>query len=523
MDTYYNNTQRQQYSPGMLWSKINSLHLSYLEMEASPEKIKHKSKLEEYIHRYLCEAHHNQKFECTSTPKVLHESAARMTDFSGYKAALGWDAIGRYAANLLTKPWRKEYRQIKMYSGFYKHEVESNLVGADAMFVEMGYKPMDNQQLILTGPVCPDRLASVSLDSIMAYVECQILKEIWEEVSQVYNVTWLDVLNMREMYAGSPQETIDGVMHMKKLPSPKAMHSYYTQPPPPPQPQYMYGPSTMMPPHTCCGNFYMHNAPYPGYYYPSQPQMSHMHHPAGSGCSHATVNAPAVPTARLIEYDGFDQPDGRVDEVQKHLGQMYLNDAPTAKSASERDDGSGTYESWDYVYRNLESQGYSKDLGNAGFTQSQNTAHARPKSKHADESKREKRENRHSTYDNVSDKPVKAKTSVEPVVPVAPTPSSNTQPAQSRQNNGHAELAVAPSASTSQPATSKGWHCTTCTFLNQNEKDICAMCSKSRKKPMEEHLQVGGTQCEKCTYVNGKGQKICSMCSSSLNNSPTYI
>lgn len=218
-------------------------------MEASPEKIKHKSKLEEYIHRYLCEAHHNQKFECTSTPKVLHESAARMTDFSGYKAALGWDAIGRYAANLLTKPWRKEYRQIKMYSGFYKHEVESNLVGADAMFVEMGYKPMDNQQLILTGPVCPDRLASVSLDSIMAYVECQILKEIWEEVSQVYNVTWLDVLNMREMYAGSPQETIDGVMHMKKLPSPKAMHSYYTQPPPPPQPQYMYGPSTMMPPH----------------------------------------------------------------------------------------------------------------------------------------------------------------------------------------------------------------------------------------------------------------------------------
>lgn len=87
-------------------------------MEASPEKIKHKSKLEEYIHRYLCEAHHNQKFECTSTPKVLHESAARMTDFSGYKAALGWDAIGRYAANLLTKPWRKEYRQIKVFAHF---------------------------------------------------------------------------------------------------------------------------------------------------------------------------------------------------------------------------------------------------------------------------------------------------------------------------------------------------------------------------------------------------------------------
>lgn len=31
-----------------------------------------------------------------------------------------------------------------------------------------------------------------------------------------------------------------------------------------------------------------------------------------------------------------------------------------------REDGTGTYESWDYVYRNLESQGYNKDLGERG-------------------------------------------------------------------------------------------------------------------------------------------------------------
>lgn len=32
-------------------------------------------------------------------------------------------------------------------------------------------------------------------------------------------------------------------------------------------------------------------------------------------------------------------------------------------SAKAKEDGTGTFESWDYVFRNLESQGYSKDLG----------------------------------------------------------------------------------------------------------------------------------------------------------------
>jgi hypothetical protein len=32
-------------------------------------------------------------------------------------------------------------------------------------------------------------------------------------------------------------------------------------------------------------------------------------------------------------------------------------------SGKAKEDGSGTFESWDYVFRNLESQGYSKDLG----------------------------------------------------------------------------------------------------------------------------------------------------------------
>lgn len=61
-----------------------------------------------------------------------------------------------------------------MYSGFYIHNIEANLVGAEIMFEIMGYKHADDSVLILEGPICPDRVANVSKDALMAYVECQV-------------------------------------------------------------------------------------------------------------------------------------------------------------------------------------------------------------------------------------------------------------------------------------------------------------------------------------------------------------
>lgn len=61
-----------------------------------------------------------------------------------------------------------------MYSGFYKHQIEANLVGAEIMFEAMGYKHAGNGILVLEGPVCPDTVKYVSQDSLVAYVECQV-------------------------------------------------------------------------------------------------------------------------------------------------------------------------------------------------------------------------------------------------------------------------------------------------------------------------------------------------------------
>jgi hypothetical protein len=62
----------------------------------------------------LCLVPHDRKFSFLETADVLHRSAIQKEDFSGYRAASAWNSIGIYASNLLTQPWRKEYREMKV-------------------------------------------------------------------------------------------------------------------------------------------------------------------------------------------------------------------------------------------------------------------------------------------------------------------------------------------------------------------------------------------------------------------------
>jgi spermatogenesis-associated protein 2 len=63
-----------------------------------------------------------------------------------------------------------------LFCGFYKHEIEANLAGAELMFQAMGYKHTGQTAMVLDGPIDPDRVSSVSRDSLMAFVECQVRK-----------------------------------------------------------------------------------------------------------------------------------------------------------------------------------------------------------------------------------------------------------------------------------------------------------------------------------------------------------
>jgi len=97
-----------------LWKEILALHWTYLETEESLDKIDERKKLEGRLKEYISVVSHDRKFFLPETEHVLRKSTMQMKDFSAYKAAIGFESISQYANNLFTKPWRKEYRVIKV-------------------------------------------------------------------------------------------------------------------------------------------------------------------------------------------------------------------------------------------------------------------------------------------------------------------------------------------------------------------------------------------------------------------------
>ncbi|XP_050295261.1 protein tamozhennic [Anthonomus grandis grandis] len=617
-----------------LWLRIDRLHLSYLEMEESTEKIMHRAKLEECIADFLFLAHHRDKFVFGATEDVLYRSAAFKKDFSGYKAATGWNALQIYAANLITQPWRREYRQIKTYCGFYKHQIEANLVGVETVFEVMGYKHVGNGVLELDGPICPDRVSNISRDCLVAYMECQILKHIWEELSPLFNISWLDILEHRSSFPGNLDQCIESIKlkytsrqfqqsirqapREDNVPSFENNHRYFKSSAPNQalmpnnhnmvQKGHGYSglaghnhvalPAVVVPPVPYCvpmsngcqsgiptyayGSFHPSHMPLikppptamvpNGFYYPTNPPLP--------------VHAPPiypVPTGQLIELDarnGYDLVDGdstarttrrstrsdceRQEEQRVRRDSLSKNGAEVKVSS----DPEAPEENWDYVYKNLERQGYSKDLGERGDV----LTSSEKKRKSSREGKKMKATNLDEVFQGltVTERPLKVTEALEQME--KKVAEKHMQPRERRLSHGSSYEnvpAAEPQKQTktvsngvlgtnrpltvketvevkSQPVTleknvnvevnkqkesnfgvssvpPQKWECKSCTYINEVPKDICEMCSKSRYMGQDQPMEVGGPECSKCTLVNPRNAKSCQACGSSLKNSPTYI
>ncbi|XP_055687359.1 protein tamozhennic [Lutzomyia longipalpis] len=250
-----------------LWQQILQQHWTYLETEESLQKIEERQKLEECLKDFLCLVPHSRKFLLPVTAYVLQKSILQADDSSAYKASIGFESISQYANNLFTKPWRKEYRVIKMYSGFYYHEIQSNLVESEKIFEAMGYKILPNRTLILDGPICPDQVTNVSRDALAAFVECQILKQIFSGLTAMQvSSNWVDIFNFRSVHTGTPEQMINSMVFsmQEKRAHQEKQESYYSVPAPnpcsscnvsrqyqmvaPPPPVSTYCPATVAPP-----------------------------------------------------------------------------------------------------------------------------------------------------------------------------------------------------------------------------------------------------------------------------------
>lgn len=446
------------------------------------------------------------------------------------------------------------------------------------------------------------------------------MKQIWENVSQNCTVSWLEVLDIRENQAGTPEQAIRALnyrfhekLHQTRTKAENYRDYHYPQATcldaaAPSVPYHIMPPSYNMPMSTCQSEYrYIEDTnQIPGNYRYFQP-MEHgfVNRCSAYGCLPrdnkylSGVNPyfstmpgyTRVPTGRLIELDvpvsvaNYDKLHNRkayhripdldeVDLYRKHPsnGDHYdyaRIDKKTSKSVGEKNND----DSWDFVYRNLESLGYSKDLCDRedvlqkresdsrlnkqrSFKQIENdetySSHRfdkrRSEKADANDSDLSLTNGRHHHHDTL---PLKKKSSSfdlmdsnrcrdataeshsspynkekrysSQTLPIQRSHRSSDQIAKIADTIKNMELSSTEKETVTEDEGSN-WNCATCTYLNPSQREICEMCLKSKHKGNEDKpLASGGKECPQCTLVNERNVRVCDACGVSLKDSPTYI
>ncbi|KAL1463298.1 hypothetical protein WDU94_015061 [Cyamophila willieti] len=330
-----------------LWKKINEVHCLYIESDESPEKIEYESELGALIHEFLSIVPHNCKFHFTDTHHVLRRSILSNPDVNHFKLAKAWLSMSKYASNLISQPWRKEYTIIKLYSGFYKHQIEPVLLGGEVILELMGYRQTQPGHMELLEPIDGDTVRVVALDTLMAMVECQILRLIYEDVAKhLPSISWKDIIEARELYTGSPEIIRNKLLTKFSYPSTRqhcrsnsygtACNAAY------PAPVQCNGYASSMPLHSA----YLPTSTMNGYY-----------------CQHYTghnvpVNYPCnVPSGKLIDLDPppYRTPDSYTRSPLTSSDEVNLLPGPSGINHKPRD------ESWGYVLDTLDKPSTSSN------------------------------------------------------------------------------------------------------------------------------------------------------------------
>lgn len=509
---------------------IDELHYSYLHEQANLQKLAYKARLEDLIREYLMMAPHEKKFIYHETALILHRSAQVKEHFSGIRASSAWSAIASYAHNLLAQSWRREFREVQIHCGYYKHNVERGLIGADVMLVLMGYTDAGDGRFLLEGPVDPDRVALVSRDSLVAMVECQILCSLYSDLlRRGCNFSWIEILEFREKHPCSIEHALQGLMYefnQRYIRSaPLENYAKYST-----TDRNIYNP-----PYRIHNNlqvpYYIKDAtdglPVPG---PSYIGSSHglpcstsmKDYTPSNSISAKQSNHCTVPTGKLIELDVpyHSISSHEMDNQPKPLSDVHnptlnLNDGNSNKI--NKDAG---WETWGASYQPAENKKSNYDLITdrnkvddydweeafkaLNFEESPSKAASTALDSKGVEKPLDKQ------LDKSFDKSSRKKLKLDP----------NLTQTLGRDLTKKPDLKYM----SLKVNLNDKWECPACTFHNSNDIDVCEMCSKSKTLGHEvQPLVSGGRQCPKCTLVNEKGVTECDACGENLKDSPTYI
>ncbi|XP_014274409.1 uncharacterized protein tamo [Halyomorpha halys] len=522
----------------LMMVNIDKLHYNYLSAHESLRKLDEKNHLEGHIKDYLMVAPHEKKFCYRETSHILHKSAEAKENFSGYGASAAWTAIAAYAHNLLAQSWRKEFREIKVYSGYFKHNIESGLTGAELMLTLMGYRPTgDEGTYILEGPVDPDRVVSVSRDSLVALVECQILCSLKTDlIKSGFDCSWLEILEYRELQPCTLEQALHGLM-------------------------FQYSQRYLNPCRPDCYSkshnvLERHGYNHPHYRYPNNLQLPYFGNvsngipPSSHSCSVnnsmskcATCQKDfsvspslrqnyscSVPTAQLIELESsylgkdnyiYDNDNQRnIDKFDGRICNSSLNDSNSNllkyKSKDPGWDSWGGGTSYHSPENKIKNHKYEYSIDKRQRTNEEFI-------------KNEELEEALKAFSMEDSQPscstADLKLSENKIIRKKSKHEFNSTLQNSTQTLGRENIKKHDINYMSlKVKLNDKWECSACTFHNSNEKEVCEICSKSKTLGNEvQPLISGGRQCPKCTLVNEKGVTLCDACGTNLKDSPTYI
>eukprot|EP00095_Tigriopus_kingsejongensis_P011905 maker-scaffold111_size354240-snap-gene-2.28 protein:Tk11905 transcript:maker-scaffold111_size354240-snap-gene-2.28-mRNA-1 annotation:"protein tamozhennic" len=532
-------------STAELWLKIDHLHLNYLRAEESSRKMDIRRKLQGYLHQYLCLVPHERKFCNPLTAQILSESVRWLAGFSAVKAAQAFEALETYAANLLNQPWRGEFKEIKQYGGFYQHHVDQALSGAERLFTLMGYRATGQDSLSLAGPIEADAVTRVARDCRLAAVECQILISIVHGVSAQFPCTWTEALDFRREHIGTPEQAIRAIVYRQN------QHSFR-------QGLTDAGSTT-----TQGGAF----NPFQPLASPAPPSTTNgFHPPAPAHTMQPGPNGSAIPTGRLVELEAqaghrrASSPGARSDASYPQTGPIpitvqQLEEENRRHRPDPLPEGflDSNDQSWDYVYRQLEHNGYTKDQAERPdvLTLLSKVSLARQR---GDPSVA-----RHEVLSPLSLEERELLQQIQRTQLASSKPMDPGQPPvdevdavhrrfrrnsgdrqrdssrrqshnpEKRRSSRHSRPLSPPDVNDGPQPAKDVWQCYACTYSNPLKVEVCEMCGKSRNSPdlmSTSHATSPGDSstdqeetvaCQKCTLLNDRKLKVCEACGASLH------
>lgn len=180
---------------------IQAEHQKYFVSEDEAVKEEKYQPLRNSIKQYLGLVQNDNRFTNDAFAQLFKYNFEKKPDFNVKDGQQAFDNLHKYASNLMSYPWRKEFHSVKLYCGFFKHQVARHLLKADTVLRLMGYNPSSNTAncLIMEEPLDPDKLIMVSLNCLIASCECEVIQEIYTIVrSSKCSCTYKEIYTIRQ-------------------------------------------------------------------------------------------------------------------------------------------------------------------------------------------------------------------------------------------------------------------------------------------------------------------------------------